>query len=293
MQTNGPDASLSAAETIARLEAENAALRQALEAEQFARDLRRSVTTAAAAGIIGSPLSHSRLLEMIVETAAQVISANAASLFLLDAEAQELIFEVALGQKAEEVKRFRVPLGHGIAGLVAVTGQPMSVSDAQSDPRRAADIAQSVGYIPNSILCVPLYYEDQVIGVLELLDKVGAPSFSADDTATLGLFANQAAVAIEQSRLHRNLGALLAEAVRALGSPDDPAQAALQQGARDFTETLARDDPAFRKALELAVLVREIAGQGEREHGLCLAVLQAFAAYSRSRPDSLGSLDWR
>ena len=67
--------------TSTRLEAENATLRRALEGEHFARDPRRSVTTAA--GIIGSPLSHSRLLEMIVETAAQVISANAASLFLL------------------------------------------------------------------------------------------------------------------------------------------------------------------------------------------------------------------
>ena len=83
MRTDGQDAPLSAADTITRLEAENATLRRALEGEHFARDPRRSVTTAAAAGIIGSPFSHSRLLEMIVETAAQVISANAASLFLL------------------------------------------------------------------------------------------------------------------------------------------------------------------------------------------------------------------
>jgi len=64
--------------------------------------------------VIAEPMSHSRLLEMIVETAAQVISAEAASLFLIDQESQELIFEVALGQKADEVKHFRVPLGHGI-----------------------------------------------------------------------------------------------------------------------------------------------------------------------------------
>ena len=54
---------------------------------------------------------------MIVEAAAQVISARAASLFLVNEETQELIFEVALGQKAQEVKKFSVPLGHGIAGL--------------------------------------------------------------------------------------------------------------------------------------------------------------------------------
>src|SRR5206468_5403043 len=118
-------------------------------------------------------VTHSRLLEMIVQTAAQVISARAASLFLINRQTQELVFEVALGQKAEDVKKFTVPLGHGIAGLVAVSGQPIAVSDASKDPRQAADIARSVGYVPQTILCVPLFYNDQIIGVLELLDKEG------------------------------------------------------------------------------------------------------------------------
>src|SRR5207245_1557500 len=117
----------------------------------------------------------------------------------INEETHELIFEVALGQKAQEVKKFAIPLGHGIAGLVAVSGQPMAISDAQRDPRQASDIARSVGYVPQSILCVPLFYNDQIIGVLELLDKADASSFTAADMETLGLFANQAAVAIEQS----------------------------------------------------------------------------------------------
>jgi sigma-B regulation protein RsbU (phosphoserine phosphatase) len=61
---------------------------------------------------------------MIVETAARVISARAGSLFLIDAEKQELTFEVALGEKAQQVKELRVPMGDGIAGLVAAMGQP-------------------------------------------------------------------------------------------------------------------------------------------------------------------------
>jgi signal transduction protein with GAF and PtsI domain len=112
---------------------------------------------AAAASTIAALVTHSRLLEMIVETAAHAISARAAALFFIDEEAQELVFEVALGSKAEEAKKFRVPLGHGIAGLVAVSGQPMAVSDAESNPHQAADIARSVGYTPQSILCVPLF----------------------------------------------------------------------------------------------------------------------------------------
>jgi GAF domain-containing protein len=292
MDADSPDPSETPDQVISRLRLENAGLRRALEGERFAGDLRRALTRARAAGVIAGPMSHSRLLEMIVETAAQVISAEAASLFLIDHATQELIFEVALGQKADEVKRFRVPLGHGIAGLVAVTGQPMTVSDAQSDPRRASDIAQSIGHVPRNILCVPLYFDDQVIGVLELLDKIDAPSFTPTDTTALGLFANLAAVAIEQSRLHRNLGALLGDAVRSLIPASDPESATLEQEARRFAEALAEEDDGFRGALELAGLVQETASRGERERALCLAVLRAFGAYARAQPDSLTSLDW-
>src|SRR5690242_4110478 len=102
-------------ETIARQAQEIERLRRRVEEDRFGEDLRDALATAATAGTIAAPVTHSRLLEMIVETAADVIDANAASLFLIDREAQELTFEVALGEKAEEVKKFRVPLGKGLA----------------------------------------------------------------------------------------------------------------------------------------------------------------------------------
>ena len=93
-----------------------------------------------------------------------------------------------------------MPLGHGIAGGVALSGLPLAVTAAGTDSRWAKDIGERVGYVPDSIICVPLFYEDRVIGALELLDKVGAPSFTPADLNTLSLFAHQAAVTIEQSR---------------------------------------------------------------------------------------------
>ena len=147
-------------EALARAQEEISRLRRKLADERFAEELKDALTLAAAAGEIASPVTHSRLLEMIVETAASVIPSRAASLFLIDEETEELIFEVALGPEAEEVRKFRIPLGQGIAGLVAVSGQPMAISDASSDPRQAADIAKRVGYEPESILCVPLIHNE-------------------------------------------------------------------------------------------------------------------------------------
>ena len=268
---------------LERAREEISRLKRRLADERFAEDLRDALTLAATAGSISSPVPHSRLLEMIVETAAHVIPSRAAALFLIDEETEELIFEVALGSKADEVRKFRIPLGHGIAGLVAVSGQPMAVSDAAKDPRQAADIAESVGYAPESILCVPLVYEDGVMGVLELLDREGAPSFNASDMEASGHFANQAAVAIEQSRAQGNLAALLGGVLGSLGGVSEHRIESLREGVAPFVEGV-EEDAAHRRALELADLVREISHGGEEESRACHTILRGFAEYLRSRP---------
>ncbi len=265
-------------------------LRRRLADEQVATQLRQALALVSMTGTIASPVSHNHLLEMIVETAAQVIEASAASLFLTDHESQQLVFEVALGEKGQEVKKFTVPMGHGIAGLVAVSGQPMAISNAQQDPRQAADIAKSVGYMPESILCVPLFYNEEIIGVLELLDKKGAPSFDAADMHLLGVFARQAAVAIEQSLTHHNLAALVAEVLASLGNVPEQQKKSLQASIRTFVGNMEAD-LTYRQALELARLVQEIATQGNGELKACRAILESFAEYLRSRPAILSESD--
>ena len=240
---------------------------------RFAANLREALTLAESAGTIGARVTHSELLQMIVATAAQVLRARAGALLLVDEGAEELVFEVAVGGEAEEVRRFRVPLGHGIAGHVAATGQAIAVSEASSDPRAATDIADRVGYRPESILCVPLFYDDEVIGVLELLDKDDGSAFTTGDIESLGLFANQAAVAIEHSRMHSSVGALIADVLQT------PALAA---DATSFARR-AEEDPTSRQALALAQLVQEIAKAGEREAAACRAILESFAEYLRGR----------
>ena len=272
-----------ARQVIARQAEEIERLRRRLGDDRFAEELRDALSLAATAGTIAAPVVHSRLLEMIVETAADVIDANAASLFLIDYDTQELVFEVTLGEKAEEVRKFRVPLGHGVAGLVALSGQPMAVSDTATDNRDAAEIAEAVGYIPKNILCVPLFYDDQVIGVIELLDKQGAPSFNTTDMESLGRFANQAAVAIEQSRNQQNLAALIGEVLASFGGIPELERQGLRQQAQAFATGLEAN-PAHRRALALARLVQEIARSGESESNACQGILESFAAYLRSHP---------
>jgi GAF domain-containing protein len=248
--------------------------------EQLAARLRDALAKAATARTIAAPADNSDLLQRIVETAAGVISARAAALFLVDKTTHELRFEVALGERADAVKEIRVPLGHGIAGGVAISGQPMAVSDVQQDERWAAEIGERVGYMPDSILCVPLFYDDTVIGVLELLDKEGAASFDDGDIRTLSLFASQAAVAIGQSRLQEGNEALVAAILRS-SVADGPSEH-LDDDIRAFSASLEGDE-AFRRSLQLAELVHEIAREGEQELEACQRILESFAAYLRAR----------
>lgn len=281
-----------ARETIERQAAEIATLRAQLEGAALARELREALSLVATAETVAAPaeFSHTRLLELIVETAAAVIGARSASLFLIDEAAEDLVFAVALGPEATTVKNLRVPLGHGIAGLVAVSGQPIAISDADADPRQAADVARQVGYKPKTILCVPLLYQDRIIGVLELLDRLDGASFSARDMSTLGLFANQAAIAIIQSRTRASGVALMRDLIVSF-DPDHPPRTPLHARAEQLVASASLVDGAgYQEALALAALVQEIVWHGDRESQACRAILESFAAYLRERTDAFGQL---
>ena len=234
------------------------------QAEEIER-LRGALSVAATAGIIGSPVTHARLLEMIVETGVSVIGAQAGALFLLDEARNELTFEVAIGSKAAETKKFKVPLGHGVVGMVALSGQPMAVSDAADDARLAKDIAEGVGYVPETLLCVPLFYGESIIGALELLDKEDGQTFGADDMDAAALFANLAAVALQLSRTYERIAHLV-------------------EGSADTDDgDVADEDVDSREALELAGLLQEIIQRGESERDACRSMLLGFAEYLRVR----------
>lgn len=281
-----------AQETITRQAREIETLRQQAGHEQFAQTLRKLLVSAQNTNIILAPFTRTHLLEMVVTTAAQVISARSGSLFLIDEEAQDLVFEVAIGPAAQEVKKFRVPLGHGIAGLVALSGQPMAIADTSQAEHFATDIANSINYIPKSILCVPLFYDDRVIGAIELLDKIGKDSFSPQDIETLGSFAQIAAVAIAQSQAYQDEQAMLNALLSAFG--EGSYQQSLASDGTAFADWMRATNLSHTTARELALLVHELLLSGDQESELCKNVLQGFVSTLRSykkETDSLVSID--
>ena len=141
-----------------------------------------------------------KLLELIIESAARVMQAKAASLLLVDKKTNTLFFQVATGEKKREVKEYRVKLGQGIAGHVAKTGEPLLIADVQNDSRWFKEISESIRFETQSIACVPLKLQSEIIGVVQIINKEDGQPIQADDMQLLDEFASLAALAIAHAQ---------------------------------------------------------------------------------------------
>lgn len=149
---------------------------------------------------VASVADVDRLLELIIETATTVVQAEAASLLLLDPKTDALYFKVATGAKGDAVKEFRVKMGQGIAGHVARTGTPLLIADARQDQRWMREISESIDFETRSMACVPLTINQDIIGVVQVINKRDDSRFVQADMAVLVAFADLAAQAIASAR---------------------------------------------------------------------------------------------
>jgi GAF domain-containing protein len=152
---------------------------------------------AVAAGVLGAEQGYRSLLHATVEVARAIFRAKAASVFLLDEAANELVFEAVAGEGSERLLGRRFPADTGVAGWVLVTRQPLVVEDLTKDTRFSLEAAVSTGFVPNGLMAVPLLAEERALGVLEVLDRPQQARFTLAEMDLLGLFANQAAIALD------------------------------------------------------------------------------------------------
>ena len=168
------------------LEAENERLYQLLDANRM----------------LSSSLEPRLVLDALMEKARDVLQAEASSLMLLDEDTKELYFHTIKGSKADALKDIRLKLGEGISGWVAEHAQPVLVADCQNDPRFSRKADEDSGFETLSMMCVPLQVRRGVIGTVQVLNKISREPFNDRDLKFFQLLADQAAVAIENARLH-------------------------------------------------------------------------------------------
>jgi GAF domain-containing protein len=165
------------------------------------------LNAAVAAGVLGSEERFRELLRSVVEVARAIFRAKASSVLLLDEAANELVFEAVVGEGEENLLGTRFPAGTGVAGWVLATRTPLVIEDVARDPRFAKDVAEDTGYVPEGLMAVPLLHEERALGVLEVLDRQA--KFTLEEMELLGLFAAQAAVALDLLQRAREAEAAL------------------------------------------------------------------------------------
>ncbi len=177
-------------DAIARVQRQLEGLNQLFEASQ----------------VLTSTLDLPRVLELVIEAAAQAIpAAERGAVVLVDRERGELYVGAAWGYHSPAIREFRFPQDQGYAGWTFQHRQPLLVDDVAHDPRAQIRTDWSEPRKIRSAIAAPLMARDEPIGVLDLASVSRTAAFTTDDLQLLAAFANQSAVAIENARLFKEI----------------------------------------------------------------------------------------
>jgi len=227
-----------------------------------------------ALGSATRPTSLDSELSKAVSGVRSLFAAAACSCARVQPDGATLKFLAADGVGGESIVGVELPLGRGIAGWVAMSGQPIVISEVSQDARFARDIAESTNYIPETILAAPLVDEaGEVVGVLEVLDPQSRGSHSGHDLDTLGVLAAQVATIIRLCEVYDALGATL---LRGLAG---------STSRHDFDAALSEVTAAAEgreELIELAKAFHELSSAGPRGAALAARMLTDVAAFTRT-----------
>jgi sigma-B regulation protein RsbU (phosphoserine phosphatase) len=149
--------------------------------------------------VLNSTFELDRLLDIILDIALKIIHADRGTIYLIDPEKHELWSKVLKGLERAEI---RLPVGKGLAGHVAATGEVVNIPDAYLDSRFNPDVDKKTGYRTKSILCVPMRDKDgKIVGVVQLFNKLHG-LFNEDDAGFIEALSVHASIAIENARLY-------------------------------------------------------------------------------------------
>ena len=241
--------------------------------------LRAAVKAIDVAEILTDPLTRS--IENLLRLAARSIGTDEASVLVRDGSEGGLKFMIALGSVADKLIGVKIPPGQGIAGFVYASGQPMAVDDAA----KAGDFYDKVDALTNystqTILATPLRVNEETVGVLEFINRIGDPPYrpyTPEEMDQAAHFADAIATLVDA---HETAG--LIETLFEHSAPDGNGKG--QESGSELRQWLkgVRSAPEHLDLLQLAVSLRDIASRGDAERELCRDVLEALARFTEKQ----------
>lgn len=246
--------------------------------------LQRLIETIDIANLLTAPLTDS--INSLLTISASEVSSDEASVLVSDGPDGDLRFLTAIGSVADQLIDMTIPAGKGIAGFVFSSGQPMAVADVVGEETFYAEVDRKTGYSTQTLLATPLRYDGEVIGVLEYVNRRGEPPyepFTPDEMDKAAIYADAVASLVNAHTSAK----LLRDLNQKVLFSDDGFDI---EEVRTWLHTLRGSDE-HRELMELAVMLREVAGRGESERQLCREILDALLKFSR-RPDESSYLSF-
>jgi len=214
--------------------------------------------------ILNSTLDHKEIRRRAMEAATQLMRAEVGSLLLVDEEKHQLYFEVALGDREEEIKTISLNFGEGIAGWVAQRGKPLVVNSPGKDRRFFKGVDERTEFKTRNIICVPVKVKKKIIGVLEAINKKGKGQFDKEDLSLLASLADQVAIALDNSRLYQELEEVFFQTAESLADAiekRDPYTGGHTQRVTLYSQAIAKYlqlKPLEKKWLKIASVLHDI-----------------------------------
>ena len=239
--------------------------------------LQQLIETVDVARMMTEPFIDS--IDKLLRVSAANMKSEEASVLVREGSGGDLRFLTAIGKVADRLTGMTIPAGKGIAGFVLISGQPMAVTDVGEEHTFYAEVDRQTGYSTQTILATPLRFDGEVIGVLEYINRRGDPPyepFTPAEMDSAAIYADAIAAmvnAYESAKLFSDLG----DKVLSTGGNFSDVREWIA-GLRDSVESLER--------LDLAVLLREVAGRGDAERKLCRELLETIVRFSNQKGET-------
>jgi len=222
--------------------------------------------------ILNSTLDHKEIHRRAMEAATRLMKAEVGSLLLVDEEKRQLYFEVALGDRGEDIKTISLNFGEGIAGWVAQHGRPLIVNSPEKDPRFFKGVDKRTEFETRNIICVPVKVKVKTIGVLEAINKQKKGRFNKEDLSLLTSLADQVAIALDNSRLYQELEEMFFQTADSLADAieqRDPYTGGHTRRVTLYSQTIAKYlqlKPLERKWVKITSVLHDIGKIGIEDH---------------------------
>lgn len=251
-------------------------------------------------GLLNSSLDFEYVKRRAITAATELLDCETSSLLLKDGKGK-LFFEVALGEKGEIVKRFQLTIGEGIAGWVAMSGEPLIVPNAQEDPRFFKEVDQAADFVTHNIICVPLRIKKEIMGVIQGINKREG-EFTQDDIELFQSLADQIAIALDNARLYDELNEMarkLVEGLSELIEKRDSYSGGHPQRVLRVCMAMSTHlslTPEEKRQLTLAAILHDIGKVGISDHilnkngGLTVEELEIVREHPRTGAEIVGHI---